>query len=306
MKHFVKWMLGLAVVFLVVGVGFVIAGVTLGAGFAEADFLNEMGSRVLHIRDYSRIESFIKGEEDVENLSDLLITDEEPMELYEEYEGKLRTEHGTHDGGSTYKLSTVKNLEIDLKAGELYMEAYSGNEIKVQVEHEDKKYVKVSSGEDFLKIEGLKKIHSGDVVVYYPKDLKLDQLKIEIDAGTIVIEDEISADLLNISIGAGELDADGKLYTETAMIEVGAGEVNIEWISTDTLEGSCGIGEMSLCLEGKEKDYNYYLECGLGEIQIGDNTHSSIADHQEIRNDNTDKKISLSCGMGEIEIDFAN
>lgn len=304
MKHFIKWMLGISVVLLVVGIGMTIAGVTLGARFSEAGFLNEMGTSVLHIRDFSDLESFIKGEKEVETFSELFEEEKITEEEYEEYEGHLKKEKTTAILGNTYNLTSVKNLEIDLNAGELEMRAYGGEDIQIKVDHEDKDSVKVSSGKDFLKIEATKKVHHGDLKIYYPKDLKLEQLKIEVAAGTILMKDKISSDYLTISIGAGELEAKDKLYVRNASIEVGAGEADIAWISTETLEGHCGVGEMSLGLEGSEKDYNYYLECGLGEIQIGENKHSSIADSEEIENPGSSRKIALSCGMGEIEIFF--
>lgn len=301
MKRLLRWMIGFAIFFLVIGVGFILAGIGLGATLGEAEFLTDMGSRVLHMKDFSMVDSYLKGEEDLE-LSDILEEKKSIEDEYEEYQGKLTTEKRTE--GNLYELSKVKNLEIDLKAGELCMKAYQGDEIQVKIAREDRNYVKVSSGDDFLRIEGMKKIQKGTIIVYYPENLKLEQLKVEVDAGEIEIENTIQTNFLDISIGAGELQVDGPVYTQSAMIEVGAGEVEISYISSDSLEGNCGVGSMTLGLEGYEEDYNYNLECGLGEIQIGDNMHSSIGDHQEIDHGNKNKNISLSCGMGEIVLTF--
>ena len=65
----------------------------------------------------------------------------------------------------------------------------------------------------------------------------------------------------------------------------------------------CGIGSMYLNLVGSEKDYDYSLECGMGNISLGDRDFSGLGSGQEISN-GSDKKFTLECGMGEIEVDF--
>ncbi|MBQ0000464.1 MAG: DUF4097 family beta strand repeat protein [Clostridiales bacterium] len=298
MKKFSKWMLGIAAALVVLGLGLMIAGVTLGARFSEAAFLNNMGSRIFHIRDFSEVEEVILGDRPINDLFEHEEGD------YEEYAGSMKTQSGSHHNGiSTYEVSDMKNLEIDLKAGELRMKAYSGKEIQVKVDDENSKYVKVSSGDDFMKIESTRKVGGDEVTVYYPDNLKLEQLKIEVDAGEVDIMDEIAADYLEITIGAGEVNSKKKVTADTAVLQVGAGEISMKSIDAQKLTGDCGLGEMNLALTGSEKDYNYTLQCGLGSIKIGNNTHASIADREVIQN-GSKKDIELSCGMGEIEIDF--
>ena len=65
----------------------------------------------------------------------------------------------------------------------------------------------------------------------------------------------------------------------------------------------CGIGSIYLNLVGSEKDYDYSLECGMGNISLGDRDFSGLGSGQEISN-GSDKKFTLECGMGEIEVDF--
>lgn len=259
------------------------AGFTLGAKISDAEFLNKMN-------------------EAVRNIKDMVWENKEDTSEEELYYGKLTTEHSKK--GGTYELENVKKLEIDVIAGEIKLESYHGQEIEIEVEHDHSKYVKVSTGDDYMKIESTKTFHGGDIKIRYPENLLLEQLKIEVDAGEVELENAIYVKELMITIGAGEFQADEMIYADSVYMEVGAGEIDIEKISADHLSGNCGVGEITFMLDGREEDYNYSLECGLGEITIGENSHSSIADRVEIDHGNAERIVNLSCGLGEITANF--
>lgn len=85
--------------------------------------------------------------------------------------------------------------------------------------------------------------------------------------------------------------------------QVGVGTLTVNDLQVEELDGECGIGSMYLNLVGSEKDYDYSLECGMGNISLGDRDFSGLGGGQEISN-GSDKKFTLECGMGEIEVDF--
>jgi hypothetical protein len=282
MKHFVKIVGSIAIALLILGAGFTLAGFIMGATLNDTQFVLQLGEKLRHEN------QVLNGAEEED----------------EEILGTLTTETSVDSHGRVYEMEAPANLSIELNADELYLESYHGDVIRIEVDDEEEDYIQVSTGDDFLKITGTRKIHDGSVIVYLPDGLLLDSLKIQVDAGSVEIENEIHTSELDIKIGAGSLEASERIYAETAFIEVGAGDVEMEEMSCSYLSGNCGIGSMELTLCGKEKDYNYYLECGLGEITIGENMHSSIADHEEITYENVEKRLELSCGMGEIEVDF--
>ena len=64
------------------------------------------------------------------------------------------------------------------------------------------------------------------------------------------------------------------------------------------------IGNMTLDLNGEEKEYNYKLSCGLGSIEVDGETYTNISGDKEVQNEGAKKNMELDCGMGSIEVDF--
>lgn len=286
MKRVVKYMLILAVGFLVLGCGFTIAGAALGGRIEQSSFLQSLQNRLLD-GDFH-----------------LWTSRHAEKEFIDMGEDQLVQEDSIDAGGKEYEVDALNNLEIDLKADELIMEEYQGKNIRISTKDMNEDDIEVSVGDELVKIEGARKLRGGEVKVSYPKDMKFDNLKINVDAGEVSLKDPIQSDKLEITIGAGELSASEQITVKETVIDVGAGAVELDKIETSYLSGNCGVGAMELTLTGKEKDYNYYLECGLGEIEIGDQYYSSIADQMEIDNGHKDNQIALSCGLGEIEVKF--
>ena len=53
----------------------------------------------------------------------------------------------------------------------------------------------------------------------------------------------------------------------------------------------------------KQKDYNYDLDCGIGEIRCGDDSFSGFGREKSIDN-GADKKMDIDCGIGSINVAF--
>lgn len=71
------------------------------------------------------------------------------------------------------------------------------------------------------------------------------------------------------------------------------------------LKADCGMGSMTLDLNGEEKEYNYKLSCGLGSIDVDGETYSNISGDKEVKNEGAEKNMELDCGMGSIEVDLS-
>ena len=56
----------------------------------------------------------------------------------------------------------------------------------------------------------------------------------------------------------------------------GAGSVTASGDAGKKLEADCGVGELLLNLKGVKEDYNYDLECGIGEIRCADESYSGF------------------------------
>ena len=63
------------------------------------------------------------------------------------------------------------------------------------------------------------------------------------------------------------------------------------------------MGRIELTAAGKEQDYNYELEVGMGSVTVGAGEFGGMAVEKTIDNSAV-KKMDIECGMGSVEIGF--
>lgn len=218
--------------------------------------------------------------------------------------GKLSEE----DAVST-DVAFKKNLEISLKYDELILQEYDGDVIKVDTINDEKGDVVISEDADKITI---KDTHAGttrtkkQVMVSIPSGTAFDSVSLGVDAGTIELYGEIKADQFYAEVGAGEFDASATITADKCDLQVGAGTIDIETIDANEISANCGTGEIDMELSGKEQDYNYEISCGIGEVDINDSQFSGLGVEKTISNDGAKRKVTLECGMGEIDVSFTN
>lgn len=124
--------------------------------------------------------------------------------------------------------------------------------------------------------------NNGQLYIFVPTSGSLTKADFEVGAGTLSID----------SITARELD-----------ITVGAGIADVGACTTDYLDVECGTGEVNVNLAGAKKEYNYQLECAMGEIAIGDDSYAGLAVEQKINN-SAAKNVKIECGVGQVNIGY--
>ena len=88
-------------------------------------------------------------------------------------------------------------------------------------------------------------------------------------------------------------------------LEIGTGSMTFADLSARKTDGECGLGELDLTLTGTQEDYNYDLECGVGNLDVGSDSYSGLGREKTISNKGADRKLDLECGMGNISVDFS-
>ncbi len=58
--------------------------------------------------------------------------------------------------------------------------------------------------------------------------------------------------------------------TDELDIDCGSGDIDLTTITTSKTEIDLGSGDVTLTMAGTEKDYNYNIDCGNGDVKIGD------------------------------------
>lgn len=283
MKKFVKVMLIIAAVFASLGIGLAAGGAVMGASSENADIISEVGKRFKDTFD--------------------MAYDIDIAELVRD-DGEVKK--GNAEGDSRiYNLGAAEKLEIELKSDELIFEEHTGTGIIVEVKNDSIELVKVSESGNTIKITSHgKRITNRIVKVSFPKDMKFHEAEISVSAGSVNVRGNISADKLKVHMGAGEFLNSGFITAKEADLEVGAGSMVMKGLNAQEIDGECGVGEMSLEINGKEQDYSYSLECGIGEINLGADSYSGLGKEKSINNPGAKGAIDLECGIGEIAVSF--
>lgn len=138
-----------------------------------------------------------------------------------------------------------------------------------------------------------------------PAKKEFQSVTLKIGAGTVEINGDFKTEQLSVDIGAGTFSNDGSLEVKQTDISVGVGNAEIEELTTEKLNGNCGMGNMDISLTGKDTDYNYELKCGLGNLEVdGEQETALTSGSRTISNPGAGKSVKLECGMGDVNVDF--
>lgn len=186
----------------------------------------------------------------------------------------------------------VESLKLEIGAADCRIIPYTGNEWKVSGYGLPSRFTCKQSGKT-LKIDCSRSgwnlfNFGGDHAVlelYIPKNQCADEIKI------------------NTGVGSVET-VDGTLICNKLDLDCGVGECIISADIRDKGEIDGGVGSIVLTLAGTEQDYNYEVDCGVGDISIGDGHYSELGGKKKIDN-RADRDLDIECGVGSVEIDFS-
>ena len=284
MKKGTKGMLIAAGAFAVAGIGFCIGGISVAAVETGGNVFDQAG-QLLQDNDYP-LAGLIHWGNAQYHSSDI---DWDALD------------------GNTVDMDFASDLEISLKYDELLIQEYDGDKIRVNVANDTKNdvVVKETSGKITItdtRSGNVKKKKQIKVIVPSGKDF--DTVSLGVDMGTIDLECDLKVQELSMEVGAGEFSGYGNITAAYCDLQVGAGTIDIDQLDIQKLNADCGAGEIDMVVTGKEKDYNYDLSCGMGEINLEDSEYSGLGIEKNISNEGARKDMVLECGMGEIDVEF--
>lgn len=190
--------------------------------------------------------------------------------------------------GSTQAFNKTRKLSVDLDHGSLKIQEKQGIS-QIQINNNDK-YNEISCymDHDTLKVKRQTHKHWNDWN---------DNPKIEILVPEGYVFDKVSIDL-----GAAECTLD-RIKTAKLDIEAGVGNVVFTGTVTGDVKLETDVGKITLNLSGRQKDYNYAIECGVGSIQVGNQSYSMLS-HKTHINNNAWNNMKIECGVGIIQVNF--
>lgn len=213
------------------------------------------------------------------------------------------TEYRTNDEGKAYVTESVQkdtaeiehvfeeieNLEIKVGAAACRMILWPEETWSVKGYNLPDGFIKKSQNGD-LEIDCtenhsfLKKQEDMELEIYIPADTVLKEVELKSGVGEITVEN-------------------GFLKCRELKLECGVGTCDIYADAEKEIQIEGGVGEVYLTLSGKETDYDYELECGLGSIQLGEENYEGAGIKRKIDHQ-ASCEVQVECGIGNIEIFF--
>ena len=138
-----------------------------------------------------------------------------------------------------------------------------------------------------------------ELVLYVPEKVTFDEVELKFGAGDVVF-DSLSAEKFKAEIGAGHILVNNG-EVEKVELSVGAGAVEYYGSIQEKMEADCSMGSIYAELQGKEEEFDYDLECSMGNIAINGQDYAfdrKVDNHAQ-------KKMKLSCVMGSVEVLFS-
>lgn len=224
----------------------------------------------------------------------------------------------------------VNSLDIDIKYGKVFLEDGAADQISVTVDAPGRNQYRLWREDGVLSLKDETKYRfwksgrneEARVTIRMPEGKWFDELKLETNAGMVDISNAITAGKIEFQTEAGELTAADVSAEDELKINLGAGKVFVERFLAKSLDAKCGMGEMILdgdvlrkakaecgmgsveiSLRGRESDFDYEVECGMGEISLNGDSSSGFGAASKKIDNNAEKKLELSCGMGMILVE---
>lgn len=302
MKMFTRICLAVCLVFAGIGALFIGAGIALGSGFQEVQQMADAGELSIGSR---YMGSHVFGDASDENAGNV-----QKGDLWE-----------------TFEPEEISNFDMDIQYGEIRFSASTTDKVEVSIQAPKSNSYSCKNDDGTLKIKD--KTHhyhwgfgNREVIieVAIPEGKVFEKVKIKTDAGKVDINYAFHAENIDLDLGAGEMTADAFAAEEKLSVEVGAGNLEIAEFSAEKLtidcgvgradlkgtvtekaEADCGVGNLNLTLLGKEDDYNYEVNCGIGEVRINAESYSGLSEEKDIDN-GADRDIRLDCGVGQLTV----
>ena len=200
-------------------------------------------------------------------------------------DGPNEAKNAEAKGSLTKVEEAFRSLDVELGAGKVEI-SYADVE-KVEVEQEETPGFRCYVEESTLHVEGGKKFgvnnNHAKIVIRIPRNYSFAEFELKVDAGEAIVEGVVANE---------------------ASIDVDAGKATIKKLDAKEIDASADAGELYIEVVGKKENYSYNLECDIGTIQIGNESHTGLGTEMKIKHPDADRFMEADCDVGDIQIVF--
>ena len=313
MRKFTKVVLIITAVFVVTGMGFIIAGSVTAGGMGV--LRQQLKSGELNFGNWHFEDGvYYKGGIEVD-MTDA-VTD--AMQLLPV---------GTEKDKSEFA-ETISAIEIDTDLANITVKATDTNQVKVNLEDGYKKYFEAKVKGDTLyvsyDVKGKSFKQGPKITVELPREMCPDKMHVDTDLGEVRLlgirqlgnEWKIKSALGNIVVGECEVNGKctitaslGNIHIEDSSfgeIDLNAAMGNIEFsgeVNGDLL-ANAAMGNIEVEVDGREEDYNIELSTDMGDVKYKGQSHEGMGGSYKCYPENPIGDIVLDCDMGNVELEF--
>lgn len=204
----------------------------------------------------------------------------------------------------------IRKIDADISAfaGKLKIELSDVEQVIVETDNigKDLGFSCTQSGEE-LELKTKDKFldrnrqGKGNITVYLPETLNLKELKIELGAGYLYL-DNVCVDELKIDAGAGEAELID-FCADEAKMEAGVGKLTARGMVIGDIELEAGVGCIEYTVAGREEDFDYEIQVGVGTVKCADSDYSGLGFEKVIDN-HAGRKMDIDCGVGSVNVQF--
>ena len=219
------------------------------------------------------------------------------------------TVNGSKVSGQLYESSVkavdINSLDITVGIGDFRIIPWENDYFQIEIDGIGK--CKYYSQGATLYVEGFD-LNGRNVVninnrlrLYVPEDVSYDRIRINVGVGALEIRD-LATQELNTDVGVGSLTMTDMMVNRLNLTN-SVGETTFKGEVNGDISVECSIGSVSLRLNGEYEDFDYAINCALGNISIGRYSYSALVNESRVNN-NADKKMRLECSIGNIDVSF--
>lgn len=303
MKKLIKGLIITSVVLIVIGIGLFIGGIAAAGGVVAArDAI--IGKGINHIYEFEVDEDGFDFDFEIGNQSN--VNSDITMGSENQYADMKQT---------TFPMEDVKSLNLEIEEAEVEIGGITTDQnFSIRTDGNYEMYIKNSVLH--IKSKGNRDVHK--MLIEIPGEFVFENVEISVGASVLNIHN-LETREFDLEVGAGRAEI-GQLVADKAEFEVGAGEIivtygnvyeceanvgmgNLEYTGMILRHGDveCNMGNAEFTLERDVEDYNFEIECGAGNVDIGDESFSGLGSEKYI-NHQVQEQFDIECNMGNVSI----
>ncbi|MFA6856476.1 MAG: DUF1700 domain-containing protein [Treponema sp.] len=144
------------------------------------------------------------------------------------------------------------------------------------------------------------KVYHPRILIRIPEHTKIDLLRLHIGAGSFDAKDvEIQSARCYVDVEAGKIVL-SKVRGGAAEFHCNMGNISFTGELHGLIKANCGIGNISLVLEGNPDDYSIAAKVGLGSVRFNDLHKDGFG--SIICSGQKQNHFLINCGMGNVKI----